>query len=235
MEDAATNDPGDGRIYQLGDWPGLMPASDPGARLEAVVDHTHARGFFPWRARWWKTGEFLIPFRADLDEPTWGLVMVELFAHLGDDDDFTADAVLRRALQKLPWSLFPGLQAVGSDGRIIISGCCSNLSGWRDWFAVLEGHMGEFGHDPLVTAELRGADVVIRSQMPLAPGETELVEAPDVIIIPRDRYRESLEELASELGAIAERVGTWGADLTDAATGAALADGFRASFGLPRA
>lgn len=234
MDDAANNGLGDGRIYQLGDWPDQLPAADPGARLEAVVDHTHARGFFPWRARWWKTGEFLIPFRADLDEPTWGLVMVELFAHLGDDDDFTAEAVLRRALQKLPWSLFPGLQAVGADERIIISGCCSNLSGWRDWIDVLDGRAGEFGHDPLVTAELQDGNVVILSQMPVAPGETDLVEAPDVMVIPSDRYRASLEELERELSAIADRVGTWGAGLTDAGTGAALADGFRASFGVSR-
>lgn len=232
MSASPSSQDGAPRIYRMGEWPETLPPPDPGARLEAVMDHTHARGFFPWPSRWWKTGEFLIPLRADLDDPTWGLVMVELFAHLGDDDDFTAQAVLRRALEKLPWSLFPGLQVVSSDGRIITSGCCSNLSNWRDWGHVLEGKTGEFGHDPFASAELRGDLVVVRSQMPIALGEEELVEAPDVVVIPVEQYRATLGDVERELSAVAERVGSWSATLTDTTTGDALEQGFRTSFGL---
>lgn len=206
------------------------PEPDRGATMRPVMDHTHARGRFFWQSRWWRTGEFLVPLRADLDEPTWGLVMTELLVHHALDDDDSADAILRRAIDNLPWHLYPGLQISGSDGRLITSGCCACLGDWRDWAGVLAGKSPWLGHDPDVSARLEGETVVIRASMAIAPGIEELVVQPEVIAIPADRFRQCLGEVERELLAIAERVETWACGLTDAETARQLAEGFRTSF-----
>lgn len=181
-------------------------------RIEAVVDHSHARGVFPWMSRWWKEGEFLIPLRADLDDPTWGLVMTELFVHLADDEDDTAVEILRRALEKHEtggqrWTLFPGVQFVGEDGALITPGCCAALNRW--W--TLRDSPGDFllGHDPHVTATVEGGLVSVRSAMPASPESTELMAEPDYLVTSRETWDAALDTLASELDAVASRVGSW--------------------------
>lgn len=181
--------------------------------IRAIVDHTHARGVFPWMSRWWREGEFLIPFRADLDDPTWGLVMTELFAHLGNDDDHSAAQILARAVEKHEtgihrWSLFPGVQFEGEDTRIT-PGCCASLNGWWTLRETPEAFL--LGHDPLVTARFEGGLVVLRSAMPAYPGtnSTELVSEPDYLVCTRERWDEALDELAVEMDAVARRLAQW--------------------------
>ncbi|MGW7069236.1 hypothetical protein ACWGII_10325 [Streptomyces sp. NPDC054855] len=95
-----------------------------------------------------------------------------------------------------------GLRVRDTDSGVTVKpGCCFGLENWRDWQGLLVGDEPWLGHDPGPRAELVGAD--IRLWPDAARQEGRHIE------IPRERLRELLNSVQSDLMGFLKSVDRW--------------------------
>ncbi|OLF04820.1 hypothetical protein BLA60_38905 [Actinophytocola xinjiangensis] len=88
-------------------------------------------------------------------------------------------------------------------GVTLVPGCCTGLEDRRDWYGVLDGGYGFFGHEPSPSAERHGDTVRLTV-------DTDLRDSP-VIELPAATLRELLAGAERDLTAFLGLVTAWAA------------------------
>jgi hypothetical protein len=209
----------------------MAATPDPGVRLVPVCDRTTPDGERPWAKRPWGPDEQYIQVSADVDDLTMGLVMHEALWDI-EGAEHSAEATFQAAIQHPEWQLYPGLQAIATDGTVITSSCCCSLDEWREWYDVLNGGGPWLGHTPSVGVTILDGLVVVR-RWQLTPDYADDYDSPpDEIWMTPERLIQCLAEVQGTLSALSERVEAWAGALTTPELGKALAEAFRISFAV---